>query len=364
MPSTIGDKLIAGISKEFGEKSIYYANDMPPIEVVPSGSLALDFAIGVGGMPMGRVVEFAGAEGSGKTTLSLLVAKQVLARYPERALAFFDLEHKLSTEWMAKLLGEETMDRVLIVAPDTIEQTSELFKRLVKSEKVAMVIVDSIGAAPTNQAMDDSRNIAEKADSMGGNAKGVSAFARLAANFSAKYDCLTIGINQVRDDTKSRHGNLLSTPGGHAWKHACILRVEVRRGYEKYHVKEHGEERLVGFDVRAKVHKNQLGGDEGRVAEWRFFTTDTEQFGPMGVDTIEECVRLASATGVMTRAGAYYRSEHFPDGQVQGRDAVLKLVMADAEVRTKLVDDVLAALKADPNKIADVAPIESEEDEE
>ncbi|QGJ94940.1 RecA-like DNA recombinase [Gordonia phage RedWattleHog] len=357
------DKVVEKINKEFGSGSIMKASELPPIPMVSSGSLALDFAIGAGGIPTNRVVEVCGSEGAGKTTLALLIARQIIDRNPKRGLVYIDLEHKITPSWMEMLVGSERMDNIMVVSPDSIEQTTEIYRRLVKSGKASMVIVDSIGGAPTNQAMDDTRNVAEKAASMGGNSKGVSEFARLANNLSSKYDCLTVGINQTRDDTKSRHGNMLQTPGGHAWKHACVLRIELRRGSEKYQVKRGGDEVTVGFDVRAKIHKNQLGGQEGRTCEWRFFTEATEQFGPFGIDTTEECVRLAKAVGVVTQAGAYYRHPAFPDGQVMGGAKMLSLIQEDVKVREAVIGDVMDALSKDPEKLSEIAPIDTDEDD-
>lgn len=359
----IADKLLNGVAKEFGDNSIYMARDMPPVPAVTSGSLSLDFAIGpLGGIPTNRVVEYCGSEGSGKTTLALLTARSIMQRSPDRAVVFIDMEHKLDPIWMERLIGSEHMDNLVVVAPDSMEQATEIYRRIVKSEQASMAILDSIGGAPTNQAMDDTRNVAEKAASMGGNSKAVSEFARLAANLAAKYDCLTLGINQTRADTVSRHGNMLQTPGGHAWKHACALRVEVRPGLEKYEVKRNGEVIRVGFDVRARIIKNQLGGALGRTAEWRFFTEEVPEFNAdFGVDQVEECVRLSKALGVVQQAGAWYRHEVFPNGQLQGQDAVLKLIHQEPSVKDRLVSDVMSALKSDPSKIADVAPVEADD---
>ena len=362
MGKIFDDKIVEKINKEFGEGSMVRASELPPIPMVHSGSLSLDFAIGAGGIPTNRVVEICGSEGSGKTTLALLIARQVIDRNPQRGLVYIDLEHKITPSWMEQLVGSERMDNIMVVSPDSMEQAHEIYRRLVKGGKVAMVIIDSIGGAPTNQAMDDTRNVAEKAASMGGNAKAVSEFSRLANNLSSKYDCLTVGINQTRDDTKSRHGNMLQTPGGHAWKHACVLRIELRRGFEKYTIKRGGEEVVVGFDVRAKIIKNQLGGQEGRTCEWRFFTEITEQFGDFGIDTTEECVRLAKAVGVVTQAGAYYRHPAFPDGQVMGGAKMLSLIKEDAKVREAVIGSVMDALSRDPDKVFEIAPILADED--
>lgn len=364
MASTVSDKVIEKINKEFGQGSMYFARDIPSIPTVSSGSLSLDFAIGIGGLPTNRVVEFAGNEGAGKTTLALVAAANIIDQQPDRAVMFIDMEHKLTPSWIETIVGKDRMDSIVVAAPDSIEQATEMYRRFVKGGSISMVILDSIGGAPTNQAMDDTRDVSKKSASMGGNSVGVSAFARLAANLSAKYNCLTIGINQTRQDMKSQHGNMLETPGGKAWKHACVLRVEVRRGGERYSVKIGGEDVVVGFDVRAKIHKNQLGGQENRTCEWRFFTQETEQFGAFGIDQTEECIRLAMVLGVITRAGAYYRHPALPNGQVMGQPALVDLVQNDDGLRDTIVGEVMSALKDDPDRIGEVAPVEENEDDE
>lgn len=352
------EKLLEKVAKDFGEKSVYMAKDIPPIPYVTSGSLALDFAVGTGGIPTNRCVEICGKEGSGKTTLALLIARAIIDRDKKRLVIYIDMEHKLTPTWMEMLIGKERMDNLSIVAPDSMEQAHEIYRRMVRSGLVSMVILDSIGGAPTNQAMDETRNVAEKAMSMGGNAKAVSDFARLATNLSAKYDCLTLGINQTRDDTKSMHGGGIETPGGHAWKHACALRIYLRRGLEKYTVKIGGDAVIVGFDVIARIIKNQLGGEEQRTAQWRFFTRWTDEFGDFGIDTTEECVRLAKALGVVEQAGGYYRHPVFPGGQIQGQAKMVDLVQQDHKVRDTIVGEVMDALKKNPEKASEVAPVE------
>ena len=352
------EKLMEKVAKDFGEKSVYMARDMPPIPYVSSGSLSLDFAVGTGGIPTNRVVEVCGSEGSGKTTLALLIARNIIDRDKKRLVIYIDMEHKLTPDWMEKLIETERMDNLVIVAPDSMEQATEIYRRYVKSGLVSMVILDSIGGAPTNQAMDDTRSIADKAPSMGGNSKAVSEFSRLAANLSAKYECLTLGINQTRDDTKSMHGNAIQTPSGHAWKHHCALRIYVRRGYEKYEIKIGGDPVIVGFDVKARIIKNQLGGEEQRTAQWRFFTRATEEFGDFGIDTTEECVRLAKVLGVVEQAGGYYRHHSFPGRQIQGQPKMVELVQKDAAVREVLVGEVMDTLSKKPGSISEAAPID------
>lgn len=360
MPNRIGDKLIADINKEFssptGKQVAMYASAMPPITVCHTGSLALDFAIGIGGIPENRVAEICGPEGSGKTTLALLMACQFIDKQPKRMVVVLDMEHKLTPSWVETLVGIGRMENLLVVNPDTIEQATEMYRKMVTTANVSMVILDSIGGAPTAQVMDKTRS-AEKAASMGGNAQGVTKFARFAANLSAKYDCLTVGINQTRDDTKSRHGNMLQTPGGHGWKHACVLRIHVMRGNEKYDEKINGEAVRVGFNVVARCIKNQLA-TEGREAEWRFFNLNNNISGTIGIDTVEECVRLSTLTGVVQQTpGGWFHHAAFEGGKMRGKDNISELVRVDGSVRGTLVSEVMAALQSDPSKLADVAPV-------
>jgi recombination protein RecA len=349
------NSIIKDIRKKYGEESASSAAEMPPMTTVHSGSLALDFALGCGGMPSNRVVEFLGEEGSGKTTAALLVAEQIILQQPERAVVMLDMEHKLTPSWVEKLMGD-TIENLVVLNPDTIEQASDMMRDTVKSGKVSMVILDSIGGAPTQQVMDDERS-AEQAESMGGNAKGVTKFGRWAANFSAKYNCLVVGINQQRDDLKSRHGNLIVTPGGRGWKHNCLVRIQFRKGTEKYLAKVNEEEVKVGFNVIARTVKNQAGGEEGRTAEWRFFTTDTEKYGPVGIDTTEECIRLATKVGVIVRAGAWYRHAALPDGQVRGMGSLVDAIRDDEALKNTIVSETMAALTGDDINASDISPI-------
>lgn len=355
MTNTAVASIIKDIQKKYGVESASAATDMPPMNVVHSGSLALDFALGCGGMPTNRVVEFLGEEGSGKTTAALLVATQIIKQQPERAVVILDMEHKLTPSWVEKLMGD-AINNLVVLNPDTIEQASDMMRDTVKSGKVSMVVLDSIGGAPTQQVMDDDRS-AEQSESMGGNAKGVTKFARWAANFSAKYDCLVVGINQQRDDTKSRHGNMIVTPGGRGWKHACILRIQFRKGPEKYFAKINGEEIRVGFNVIARTIKNQAGGEEGRTAEWRFFNTESEEYGPVGIDTVEECIRLATKVGVIVRAGAYYRHPALPDGQLQGMGKLVPAIREDDALRATIVSETMAALTGEDVDASAISPI-------
>ena len=141
---------------------------------------------------------------------------------PDRGALILDLEHKLSPDWVRTLVGDERMDRLIYVQPDHIEQATNIFRQAVASGQICIAVLDSIGGSPTIR-----RNDNAEVASYGGNSQGVGEFARTAAALSAKYRCLTIGINQTRADMEGYHR--MNTPGGKAWKHAVILRIQLKR---------------------------------------------------------------------------------------------------------------------------------------
>lgn len=353
--------LLKDVNKKYGEGSASTARDMAPMTTIHSGSLALDFALGCGGLPSNRVIEFFGKEGSGKTTAALLVAKNMVEQQPDRVVVFLDMEHKLTPSWIETLVGD-AIDSILVLNPDTIEQASDMMRDTVKTGSVSMVVLDSIGGAPSQQVMDDDRS-ATQSESIGGNAKGVTKFARWAANFSAKYSTLIVGVNQQRDDVQSRHGNMVVTPGGRAWKHACVVRVQFRKGQEKYTAKVNGEEVQVGFDIVARMFKNQAGGEEGRTANWRFFTRETEEYGPVGIDTMEETVRLSTKVGVVERGGAWYRHPALPGGKAQGLAGLIKALNEDESLKATIISETMGALAGgefDASEISPIVPVDEE----
>jgi len=344
-------KLVGDLRTKFGEDSVMFANDIKINDAVSSGSLALDFAIGHGGLPSDRVIELAGEEGCGKTTLSLLAATRFLDSQPDRGALIMDLEHKLSPDWVASLVGKERMDRIIYIQPDHIEQATNIFRQAVTSGQISIAILDSIGGSPTVR-----RNDNAEVASYGGNSQGVGEFARTAAALSAKYRTLTIGINQTRADMDGYHRML--TPGGKAWKHAVILRIQLKKSTRE--TVEHvvnGEKITIGHAVYAKVVKNQLAAP-GRTAMWWFYNVPTDEFG-FGVDTLDEIVRLGILTKVIHQTGGWYTHPALPadkkgDHKVNGLAGLKKLIYADEPLKKTLVSEILANLEA---HAAEVAPI-------
>lgn len=326
-------KLKRSVQKKYGDTAISTATEMEPSIYVPSGSLALDFAIGTGGIPHNRVVEIAGTEGAGKTTLGILAMSNFLDKFPERGAAIIDLEHKLSSDWIRMLIGEEKANRVIIVWPDDIEQATAMYREICSSGAISYVLLDSIGGAPTSREQ-------EKV-AMGGNTLGVGHFATTASVFSHKYEVCTVGINQAREDMGGY--NRFITPGGKKWKHACVLRIQLKPGKDKYVEKINGEDVQIGYSIIAKVIKNQLAAPF-RVAWWPFYNVFTEKYG-FGIDRLSEIVRLSVMTGVIERKGAWYYHDLFPEGKIQSVDGVSNFLRENSEIAEKISDQVLDAVK-------------------
>jgi recombination protein RecA len=331
---------------KFDDRSVMMASDMPRRPAVSSGSLALDFAIGIGGLPSDRYVEFSGAEHTGKTTLGLLAMSNFLDAQLTRCAVILDIEHKLDPKWLTRLVGEEHMPRVIYLQPDDAEQAVAMYKEAVGSGQVSFVLFDSIAAAEPRYGMEN----AEK-ERVGGNSKIMARFSRIAATFSAKYACCTFAVNQTRDDIEGFHR--IITPGGRAPKHHQILRVQVRRGKGEVFETIDGEQVRVGYVIAAKVVKNQCGGIEGRTCQWWFMCVPTERYG-FGVDQVDEITRLAMVTGVIERRGGWYYHPGLPDGKIQGADRFFEAVKANDGLRGELTTAIMSRLQEHAHEVAPV----------
>lgn len=346
-----------GLQRQFGENKIMFGSKIPVGTPIPTGSLALDFATGFGGFPSNRAVEISGRNGTGKTTLALFAMLNALAKNPHRAALFLDVEHKVTKEWLRLIVGDELMDtnRVIYVQPTSIENATNIYREAVESGLICCAVLDSIGGAPTVRFSDD----AEKGR-VGGNSIGVGEFARAAATFSAVYDCLTIGVNQLRAVMNSRIPNLMDTPGGEAWKCACILRIELVRGKDTDHATIDGEKMPVGYTIMAKIRKNQVGAP-GRTAMYWFYNVFTSEHG-FGIDKLDEINRLSIMTRIVRLAGGWYHHLLLPGGKVHGLPAFQQAVREDTELQTKLSTEVLAVLKDFAHEVAPIsdpdAPVE------
>ena len=326
----------------FGAKAVQFASEVETHPTISSGSLSLDFAIG-GGFPQDRVVEVAGVEASGKTTLGLIAMCNFLDAQTDRHALILDIEHKLTMDWVESLIGTERMKRVVCLWPDHMEQATDMYTEALASGVFCFCLFDSIGGAPTRRVMFDASGKQKSAEtgSVGGNALAVTRFAQFAEIYSHKYRCCTYGVNQTREDMEgwNRH----QTPGGRAWKHACSLRIQIKRGKGEVLEKIDGEDVRVGFEVVAKTIKNHVSGVENRVAKWWFFNIPTAKYG-FGVDRTEEIVRLCVATGVIEQRGAWYYSNALEGGKIQSQSRLTEVVKSDVSLRDTLTSELMCKI--------------------
>lgn len=351
-------KLLGELQKKFGDDKIMMASQIPAGRPIRTGSLTLDFATGYGGFPSNRAVEICGREGSGKTSLALLAMISALDTFPGRSAIILDLEHKITPDWLEMIVGKKRLEEdVFYLQPTSIEEATNMYRAALGTGSVCCAILDSIGGAPTVRRNDDAQ-----VGHYGGNAQGVGEFARSAAALSATHDCLTIGINQTRADMSGY--SALITPGGHAWKHAVVMRVELVKGRDTATAEVDGEKMPIGYTVYAKVRKNQVGAP-GRVAMYWFYNVYTAEHG-FGVDQLDEVVRLGVKTQVVDPRGGWYYHPALPTGKVQGLARLIDTIRADDGLRDTLVSEILASLADHAHEVAPIsdpdAPVDIEED--
>ena len=315
------------IDKDFGKGSVMMMNErsQEPQEVISTGSIGLDVALGIGGLPKGRVVEIYGPESSGKTTLAIHVIAE--AQKKGGMCAFIDAEHAFDASY-AKRLGVD-VDNLLISQPDYGEQGLEIADRLILSGALDVVVIDSVAALVPKGELEG-----EMGDSkMGMQARLMSqALRKLTATISKTNSCC-IFINQLRDKIGVMFGNPETTTGGNALKFYASVRLDIRRMAQ---IKD-GDE-AVGNRVKVKVVKNKVA-PPFRVAEFDIM------FG-QGISKTGEIIDMGVELGVIQKSGSWFSYDTTKLGQ--GRDAVKQLLTDNPELANELEGKIRA-------KIAEVA---------
>lgn len=294
------DAAIAQIEKQYGKGTVMKLGDPAAqmnIETIPTGSLSLDLALGLGGIPKGRIVEIYGPESSGKTTVALHMVAEVQKR--GGIAGFIDAEHALDPVY-AKHIGVD-IDNLYISQPDNGEQALEITETMVRSGAVDIVIVDSVAALVPKAEIDG-----DMGDShVGLHARLMSQALRKLTAIISKTNCVVIFINQLREKVGVMFGNPETTTGGRALKFYASVRLDVRRIEA---LKQGGE--VIGNRTRVKVVKNKIA-PPFREAEFDIM------FG-QGISTVGDILDLAANCGVVMKSGAWYA---YNDAKIgQGRE--------------------------------------------
>ena len=315
---------LANIEKQFGKGAVMRLGENVTMNVdkISTGSLSLDIALGIGGLPRGRIVEIYGPESSGKTTLALHVVAE--AQKGGGNAAFIDVEHALDPVY-AGALGVD-IDSLLVSQPDTGEQAMEICEALVRSGAIDVIVVDSVAAMTTKAEIEG-----DMGDShVGLQARLMSQAMRKLTAAIGKTNTIVIFINQLREKIGVMYGNPETTTGGRALKYYASVRIDIRR----IEALKSGTE-VIGNRTRAKVVKNKVA-PPFKEAEFDIM------FGE-GISKTGEIVDIATKLGIINKAGAWYSYGDIRLGQ--GRDNTKEYFATNPEVAKEVEDKVFAAIE-------------------
>ncbi len=320
---------LSQIEKKYGKGAIMKLgeNVAMNVESISTGSLSLDIALGIGGVPKGRIIEIYGPESSGKTTIALHVVAEAQKKGGEAA--YIDVEHALDPTY-AHNLGVD-IDSLLVSQPDTGEQALEIAEALVRSGALDVVVVDSVAALVTRAEIEG-----DMGDShVGVQARLMSQALRKLTSAISKSNCVVIFINQLREKVGVVYGNPEVTPGGRALKFYSSVRIEIRRG-ETIKV---GTE-MVGAHTRAKVVKNKVAPP--------FKTAEFDIMYGKGISKMGEIVDLAVELDIIKKGGSWF--SYGERRLAQGRDNVKALLESENELREEIEAKVIAELQKKSGK--------------
>ena len=331
------DQALKLIEKTYGAGAVMRLGqrEKMDVDVISTGSMTLDLALGVGGVPRGRIIELYGPESSGKTTVALHIVAE--AQKTGGVAAFIDVEHALDPKY-AKALGVDT-DNLLVSQPDSGEQALEIAEQLVRSGAVDVLVVDSVAAMTTRAEIDGEMG----ENHVGQLARLMSQAMRKLTSVVSKTGCVAIFINQIREKIGVMYGNPETTPGGRALKFYATVRLDVRKGEV---IKEGGVP--IGNKMRVKVVKNKVAPP--------FRECEFENIYGHGINRDGEVVDLAVELEIVKKSGSWFSYNGIKIGQ--GRDSVKKKLEEDAAFRKEVEAKILEQI----DKI-DLAASDDEDDE-
>ena len=306
---------IAQIEKQYGAGAVMKLGQHSTlnVEAIPTGSMTLDMALGIGGVPRGRIVEIYGPESSGKTTVALHIAAE--AQKLGGDVAFIDVEHALDPIYAEKL-GVD-IDNMLVSQPDSGEQALEIAEALVRSGAIECIVLDSVAAMVTKAEIDG-----EMGDThVGQLARLMSQAMRKLTSVIAKSNCVAIFINQVREKIGVIYGNPETTPGGRALKFYSSVRIEVRRAEQ---IKNGAE--VIGNRTKCKVVKNKVAPP--------FKECEFDIMYGQGISRVGEILDLAVELGIVKKGGAWFSYNDVKLGQ--GRDNSKDFLLPNPDIMNEI----------------------------
>ncbi len=313
------DAAIAHIEKTYGKGAVMKLGKAPDynVDVIPTGSMTLDMALGIGGVPRGRIVEIYGPESSGKTTVALHVAAQAQKLGGE--VAFIDVEHALDPVY-AKALGVD-IDNLLVSQPDSGEQALEIAEALVRSGAIDCIVLDSVAAMVTKAEIEGDMGDTH----VGLLARLMSQAMRKLTSVISKSNCVAIFINQVREKIGVVYGNPETTPGGRALKFYSSVRIEVRKGEP---IKNGAE--IIGARTKCKVVKNKVAPP--------FKECEFDMMFGQGIDRVGEVCDLAVDLDIIKKSGAWFSYNGQKIGQ--GRENAKEYLRTNPDIMKEIEEKV------------------------
>lgn len=324
------ENAIKQIEKKYGAGAVMRLGQTETLNVdaIPTGSMRLDMALGIGGVPKGRIVEIYGPESSGKTTVALSVISQAQKLGGEAA--FIDVEHALDPNY-AKALGVNT-DDLLVAQPDSGEQALEIAEALIRSGAIDVIVIDSIAAMTTRAEIDGDMGDLH----VGQLARLMSQAMRKLTGAISKSNCVAIFINQIREKIGVMYGNPETTPGGRALKFYASVRIEVRKGEV---IKNNGE--IIGASTRCKVVKNKVAPP--------FKEATFDMMYGQGISRVGEVLDIAVELDIIKKGGSWFSYNDQKLGQ--GRDNVKELLKNNPELMKEVEEKILARQEEIKNSV-------------
>ncbi len=338
-------KAISQITKKYGQGSIMRLGDNTSMQVsaIPTGSLSLDFALGIGGVPKGRIVEIYGPESSGKTTLALHIAAE--AQKMGGSAAFIDAEHALDPSYAQKI-GVDIED-LLVAQPDDGEQALEIAEALISSDAIDVIIVDSVAALVPKAEIEGDMGQAM----VGAHARLMSKALRKLSGAIARSQCVLIFINQLREKVGIVYGNPEVTTGGKALKFYASVRIDVRRGQQ---IKNKSD--VIGNHTKCKVVKNKVAAP--------FKSAEFDIMYGEGISADGEIIDLGESLGIVQKSGSWYGYNGLRLGQ--GKDNAKIYLKENPDIREEIKTRILAEAQNIQGNLSfgGIAGLDEDDDEE
>ena len=312
------------IEKQYGTGAIMRLGEsnVMKVDAISTGSLTLDIATGIGGLPKGRIIEIFGPESSGKTTLALHCVAEAQKQGGEAA--FIDAEHALDPAYAANL-GVD-VDSLLVAQPDNGEQALEITEQLVRSGAIDIIVVDSVAALVPKSEIDGNMGDSH----VGLHARLMSQALRKLAGAINRSNCIIIFINQLREKVGVIYGNPEVTTGGRALKFYASMRIDVRKSEQ---IKAPGNE-FVGSHTKVKIVKNKVAPP--------FKTAEFDIMYGTGIDRIGEVCDLAVALGIIKKSGSWFS---YGEQRFQGKDKVKELIKSNPDFAQEIESQVVSMIK-------------------